>query len=65
MKKLKILICGGTGFIGTNLVNSFKDNKNILITATYNKSKPKLKLYRQEIDRRKNAKEKNGSKVKH
>lgn len=43
MKKLKILICGATGFIGTNLVNSFNDNKNILITATYNKSKPKLK----------------------
>lgn len=39
--KLRILVCGGTGFIGTNLVNKFKKRKNITLTATYFKSKPK------------------------
>ncbi len=39
--KLRVLVCGGTGFIGTNLVNKFKKKKNITLTATYFKSKPK------------------------
>ncbi len=38
--KLRILVCGGTGFIGTNLVNKFKKRKNIILTATYLKSIP-------------------------
>ena len=42
MKKIKtILICGGSGFIGINLVNYFK-NKNFKIIAVYNKRKPKF-----------------------
>ena len=38
--KLRVLVCGGTGFIGTNLVNKFKKRKNIILTATYLKSSP-------------------------
>lgn len=41
--KTKILICGGSGFIGQNLVNFFKRKKKYTIWATYNKKKPKLK----------------------
>ncbi len=39
--KLKVLICGGSGFIGTNIVEKFKTKKNILLTAIYFKNKPK------------------------
>ena len=35
--KTKILICGGSGFIGQNLVNFFKRKKKYTIWATYNK----------------------------
>jgi len=35
----KILICGGSGFIGRNLVENFSKNKKIKIYSTYYKSK--------------------------
>lgn len=40
MKKKNLLICGGTGFIGRNLLIHFSKNKNFNIFATYNKKKP-------------------------
>ncbi len=42
MKK-KILICGGTGFIGRNLVENLSKNKNYQVYATYNITK-KIKI---------------------
>ena len=39
----KILVCGGSGFIGQNIVNYFA-SKNYKIFATYNKKKHKNKL---------------------
>ena len=36
----KILVCGGSGFIGLNLVKFFS-NKNYKVTATYKERKPK------------------------
>ena len=42
MKK-KILICGGTGFIGRNLVENLSKNKNYQVFATYNKTN-KIKI---------------------
>jgi GDP-L-fucose synthase len=41
--KLKILVCGGTGFIGKNIIRSLIKNKNNQIYATFNK-KTKFKL---------------------
>lgn len=41
--KRNILICGGTGFIGRNLVNKFSKNKNFKVTATYFNSIPHIK----------------------
>ncbi len=40
--KTKILILGGSGFIGRNLVNYFSNKKNYNIKATYFKSKKPL-----------------------
>jgi GDP-L-fucose synthase len=40
--KKKILIMGGTGFIGKNLVNYFQNKKKYIIYATYFKSKKPL-----------------------
>ena len=37
LKKKNILILGGTGFIGRNLVETLSKNKNLNIFATYNK----------------------------
>ena len=42
MKK-KILICGGTGFIGRNLVENLSKNRNYQVFATYNTTK-KIKI---------------------
>ena len=42
--KLKVLICGGSGFIGTNIVEKFKTKKNVLLTAIYFKNKPKTHI---------------------
>ncbi len=36
----KILICGGTGFIGRNLVEYFSKKKNYKVYSTYLKSRP-------------------------
>lgn len=42
-KKLNVLICGATGFIGKNMVYHFSKKKNIKIFATYhNKNKFKI-----------------------
>ena len=40
--KNKILVCGGTGFIGKNIIVNLLKNKN-LIYATYFNSKPFIK----------------------
>ncbi len=37
LKKKNILILGGTGFIGRNLVETLSKNKNLNVFATYNK----------------------------
>jgi nucleoside-diphosphate-sugar epimerase len=37
---MKILICGGTGFIGRNILINFLKNKKFKMYATYYKSKP-------------------------
>ena len=42
MKKIKILIIGGSGFIGKNLINRFSNKKNLKILSTYNKKKPTI-----------------------
>ena len=34
---MKIAIIGGSGFIGLNLINKLKENKQIQIVATFNK----------------------------
>lgn len=40
----RILICGGSGFIGRNIVENFSKTKNIKIFSTYFKSrKPNIK----------------------
>ncbi len=39
MKKIKILIIGGSGFIGQNLINRLYNKKNLKILSTYNKKK--------------------------
>ncbi len=36
-KKLNILICGATGFIGKNMLEHFSNKKNVKIFATYHK----------------------------
>ena len=36
--KQKILICGGNGFIGRNLINHFSQNKNYEVRATWHKN---------------------------
>ncbi len=41
-KNKNVIIFGGSGFIGTNIVNYLKDKK-IKIYATYNKTKPRIK----------------------
>ena len=39
MKKKKILVCGATGFIGRNILESFAKIKNFELHATFNKRK--------------------------
>ena len=39
-RKIKILVCGATGFIGRNIVESLSKNKSYSITAVYNRKKP-------------------------
>lgn len=41
--KKKVLICGGTGFIGKNLISNFSDQKKYKVYATYNIQK-KIKI---------------------
>ena len=41
---MNILVAGGSGFVGTNLINKLYSNKNIKIKATFNKRKPIIKL---------------------
>ena len=43
MKK-KILICGASGFIGTNLTYYLSKKRNFKITAVYFKSKPRKRI---------------------
>lgn len=40
--KVNVLILGGSGFIGTNLVKKFVKKKNVKIIATYFKNYPKI-----------------------
>ena len=40
---MKVLICGGNGFIGRNLVDHFSKSKNLKLRATYFRNKPKKK----------------------
>lgn len=40
--KKKILICGGTGFIGTNLIRHFSGNEHYELHAVYNERRPFL-----------------------
>jgi len=40
--KVNVLILGGSGFIGTNLVKKFARKKNIQVIATYFKNRPKI-----------------------
>jgi len=40
MKVKKVIILGGSGFIGKSLVNFFSKLKNYNVTATFNKNKP-------------------------
>jgi len=40
MSQLKILICGGTGFIGRNLVNYYSNYSEFEVTATYHLTSP-------------------------
>ncbi len=40
----KVLICGATGFIGSNILNSLNKNKNYKIFALIHKKKPKKKI---------------------
>ena len=42
-KKLKVLICGATGFIGKNMVYHFSKKKNTKVFATYH-HKNKFKI---------------------
>ena len=40
LNRKKILICGGTGFIGTNLVNHFVNKNEYGVHAIYNQRQP-------------------------
>ena len=40
--KVNVLILGGSGFIGTNLVKKFERKKNLQVIATYFKNRPKI-----------------------
>ena len=40
--KVNVLILGGSGFIGTNLVKKFERKKNVQVIATYFKNRPKI-----------------------
>lgn len=56
--KNEILVCGGTGFIGKNLILYLLKNKKNIIHATYFKSKPFLKsknINWIKVDLRKNS----------
>ena len=38
--KMRILVLGGTGFIGANLLKHYADDERYIVNATYNKSTP-------------------------
>ena len=40
MNHKKILVCGGTGFLGKNIIRYFSENSNFNVRGTYYKGKP-------------------------
>ena len=47
-----IIIFGGSGFIGMNVVEYFSNKKNFKVTATYLKSKPIKKNKWVDVDKK-------------
>ena len=41
---MNILVAGGSGFVGTNLISKLYSNKNIKVKATFNKREPIIKF---------------------
>ena len=41
--KVNIIVCGGNGFIGYNILEELTKNKNYNVYATFNDSQKKLK----------------------
>ena len=39
-KKTRVLVCGGTGFIGRNMLEYFGKREDCVVTATYHKTEP-------------------------
>ena len=53
MGKLKVLVCGSTGFIGRNIAEAFAENNGFEVYGTYLKSKPlknpKIKMLKTDL----------------
>ncbi len=46
---MKVLITGGTGFVGSNLAGHFSKNNEVIITGTKNEQTPKIKTINKNI----------------
>ena len=46
----KILICGATGFLGRNILDSFVDNENFDIRAVWHKNSSLIELYSDRVE---------------
>ena len=56
--KLKVLVAGASGFIGTNLLISLSKNKNFDLFGVFNKKKPnikKIKFYKLDLENKTNC----------
>ena len=49
MSRLKVLVCGATGFIGRNIVEKLVDNKDLEVFGTYFQTNPSEQLTKKNI----------------
>ena len=48
--KQKVLICGATGFVGRNMLESFIKNDNYDVRAIWNKRSDLTEIYRDGVE---------------